>query len=672
MNSIKISISIITILFLLSTGCATIEKAFIVPPKKIDIYVVNPMIKVFQDDIFNKEKTNRVINIECASNEYEAAQFVIRSNTDLNDVSVRLTDLINNETGLEIPSNNLKYNFLGYIPLETNTPDTSRISKCGSHLYVPDGELICRAPCMVPDPLLEIESIDLEANKIQPVWVTVVVPKGTPGGIYEGEVIFISSMGEEKIPIELEVYPFELPDERHLYLTNWFETIHIAKAHDVELYSDEYWEVLKSYAKNMYEHRQNVVYTPWQLVKVYQEEDGHLSFDYTDFDKYVETFIEAGVIGLIELYHVAHHGERGRAGTEILLYKVNPIDRKTGGIISLPGDEGMAALLSDLHKHLDEKGWLSRTIIHVADEPSFHNLEPWKEAARFVRKHAPGIRTIDAIGATGFGDLLDIMVPLNSFLDTWLDSFKEAQKTGSELWFYTCCVPYGHYPNRFLDYSLGRLRILHWMNYAFDISGYLHWGFTYGWDDAFGVAKRFPPGDSHIIYPGENGPMNSIRWEIQKEAIEDFEYFKLLQSKVKRVKEKLGSVADFIPDDFRSKEICKKLVKSLSDYIEEPESFYSTRKLLASEIENIDKSPLILLVTDPPSNIELTTGPPVVKVYGVVENGATIRINGRKIIINPDGSFLEGAGLSVENNILKVEVEKNGQLRIIEREFKIR
>lgn len=672
MSYLKISIIIITVLILLNTGCATIESAFIGVPEKIDISVVNPMTKVFQDDIFKGEKTEGILHLECAANEYEAAQFTIKSNTELDDVSIRLTDLVNEETGNEIPSSNLKYNFIGFIPLETNTPDSTRISRCGSHLYVPEGELICKAPCMVPDPLLETESINLEANKTQPVWITVYVPKGTPPGVYQGEVIVISSIGEEKIPIELKIYPFELPDERHLYLTNWFETIHIAKAHDVELYSDEYWEVLKSYAKNMYEHRQNVVYTPWRLVKVYQEEDGHLSFDYTDFDKYVETFMEAGTIGIIELYHVAHHGKIGRAGTEILLYKVNPIDRKTGGIISLPGDEGLGALLSDLHKHLDEKGWLSRTIIHVADEPSFHNLEPWKEAARFVRKHAPDIRTIDAIGATGFGDLLDIMVPLNSFLDTWFDSFKEAQKAGSELWFYTCCVPYGHYPNRFLDYSLGRLRILHWMNYAFNINGYLHWGFTYGWDDAFGVAKRFPPGDSHIIYPGENGPMNSIRWEIQREAIEDYEYFKLLELKVQKVKEKLGPAANTIPADFRSKEICGKLVKSLSNYIEEPEAFYSTKKLLAYEIENIDKSPLILITTDPSSNIELVTGPPVVKIYGVVESGATVRINGREAIINSDGSFLARTGLSRSNNILKVEVEKNGELKLIEREFKIR
>lgn len=665
-KSAKCTIIIILAIVLLSAGCATIQEVLIHPKEKIKISVVNPMVKVFEDTRFPQDTTNKVLRVECAANEYEPAQFAIRASVKLEDVTVRLTDLVNKESGDTISFRNLHWNFLGFIPVQRNTFE----AECGEHKYIPEGEILRGAPCKIPDPLLEVKSITLEANQTQPFWVTVYVPDKTPPGVYRGEVIVIASAFEKAIPIELTVYPLELPKERHLYITNWFEPIHIAKAHSVELYSEEFWQILNRYAQNMAQHRQNVVYTPWQLVKVYQEENGELSFDYSIFDRFVETFIQAGVSDRIELYHVAHRAEgEFWVSAKMVFHKVNVIDKETGDTISIPGEQGLPPLLKDLERHLDEKGWLEKSMIHIADEATYHNLDSWKEAARFVRKAAPKIKTIDAIGATGFGDLLDVWVPLTAWLNAWFDSYKRAQESGAELWFYTCCVPYGHYPNRFLDYPLIRLRILFWMNYAFGIEGYLHWGLTYGWEDPFGPAPRFPPGDSHIIYPGDNRPLNSIRWEMQREGLEDYEYLWLLESKINQVKKQLGPAAKSIPSDFRSKEICGKLVKSFTEYTEDSDTFYSAKKLLASEINDIGKSPLILITTDPPTNTELATGPAIVKVYGVVEKGTKVRVNGDEIQVDSIGSFLETVSPSHLDNILEVEAEKDGKKKTLKRMF---
>lgn len=77
------------------------------------------------------------------------------------------------------------------------------------------------APFDCPDPLLKDRTLTIEAGNSQPVWLTVHVPKATPGGLYRGKAGVETSAGNVDIPIELVVYPFELPDERHLYLTNW-------------------------------------------------------------------------------------------------------------------------------------------------------------------------------------------------------------------------------------------------------------------------------------------------------------------------------------------------------------------------------------------------------------------------------------------------------------------
>lgn len=639
----------------------------------LEISVISPMEKTFPD-IFPSGTAPRVLSFKCAANEYEPAQFVIRSPKAIQGVTIALSELVSKD-GHKLKD--LHWNFVGFIPLDSNTPDTTRTDRCGSHDRVPEGEIIRLAPCKISDPLLEDEVVDLEANTTLPVWVTVHVPSGTPAGIYVGEArVKGQAIEDEVIPIELEVYPFELPKERNMYLTNWFMMEHISKAHNVELFSEKFWDILGKYAKNMAEHRQNVVYTPWsQLITVYRESGGSWSYDYANFDRFVQTFIDAGVDGRIEMTHIGtpsllRHVEKG-------LYGVKVTDKKTGESVRVPGEEGLPLLLGSLQKHLEEKGWLEKAMLHVSDEPNYYTIDDWKKLARFTKKHAPGIRTIDAVSVPGFDGLLDVAVPLSLALEGEFELYKNEfqQGAGKELWFYICCIPYGHYPNRFLDYPLSDLRVLHWMNYLFDVSGYLHWGLTFGWEEHdgtnFGPAKRFPPGDSHLIYPGKEGPMNSIRWETQRESLEDFEYFTLLEAKTAAIKEKLGPAADPIPADFRSKEIGGKIVKAFSDHVEDIDAIYSVKELLASEIIEIDKEPLFLFMTTPNTNIPVKIGPAFIKLQGVVEEGSKVKVNGVEVEIRPDGGFVEIVQLEIDGQVVKIEVEKDGKKKTIEREFEV-
>jgi hypothetical protein len=648
--------------------CAVVFSNHLLFSGDIEVFVVNPLEKVFRDSKLVKGQ-GEVIELAGASNEFESAQFVIRAAEKFQIDSVEFTALVNAESGSSIPAASLQWRFVGFVPVERNTSD----AQCGAHQDIPKGELLRLAPFDCPDPLLEDRSISVEAGHIQPIWITVKVPKGTSSGIFRGQTKVQTSLGDYNLPIELTVFPFELPDERHLYLTNWFQSSHITRAHQVELFSEDYWTILARYARDFAEHHHNVIYTPWRFIKVFREPDGELSFDYTNFDRFVQTFLDAGTADRIEIQHIAHHGEKGRSGREILVYRKDAIDRKTGEVVSLPGNQGMEALLRNLRQHLREKGWLERTIIHVADEPSFHNMAQWKEISRFVHELIPEAKTIDAISSTGYEDSLDIMVPLTQNVATWFDDFKRAQADGTELWFYTCCSPWGYYANRFLDYHLSKTRILHWMNYFTGPEGFLHWGLTYGWEDPFGPAPRFPPGDSHIIYPGKEGPMSSIRWEMLREGMEDYEYFWMLENRSRELMQKMGIAQDRYPADFRSREICGQLVSSLTDYVTDPETFYSVRQQLAAEISEIDQKPYILMATDPSSNTHLETGPATAKVYGFVEVGTRVTINGSEAEVNPqDGSFLQKVRFSWSQPVLTVEAERDGKRKILQREFEIR
>jgi len=106
-----------------------------------------------------------------------------------------------------------------------------------------------------------------------------------------------------------------------------------------------------------------------------------------------------------------------------------------------------------------------------------------------TKKLAPSVRCIEAVETEYLG-ALDVYVPKLSHLNLWYPRFRDAQREGAELWFYTCCHPVGRYPNRFLDQSPLKVRVLHWINYLYDLDGYLHWGLNHFAGETIPTARR--------------------------------------------------------------------------------------------------------------------------------------------------------------------------------------
>jgi len=147
---------------------------------------------------------------------------------------------------------------------------------------------------------------------------------------------------------------------------------------------------------------------------------------------------------------------------------------------------------------------------------------------------------------------VDIPVILLPSYILGLDQIRKLEKAGRQPWYYICCAPGGHWPNRFLDFSLMKTRVLHWINFFYGAPGYLHWGYNY-WAQPdpflefspawFGEEYRLPPGDTHVVYPGPDGPVNSLRFDTQRDSAEDYELLRLL---AERDPEKARSLAEKI------------------------------------------------------------------------------------------------------------------------------
>ena len=112
------------------------------------------------------------------------------------------------------------------------------------------------------------------------------------------------------------------------------------------------------------------------------------------------------------------------------------------------------------------------------------------------------------------------------------------------------------------------VRYIHWLCFKLNVSAYLHWGFCFQADvqDSYtepsipfkifddSLEQYLPPGDTNIAYPYNGEPIGSVRLEMQRAGIEDFELLSSLSRS--RAEELTGKcitddfTADFSPELF--------------------------------------------------------------------------------------------------------------------------
>jgi len=524
-------------------------------------WAADPLVKVLPGAA-KPAKTPKAVTIDAVRNEYESGQIVVSAAEKIHKLTAKCGPV----TGPDGPKPQIKLNFVGLVPVKRNTTDTPP-----EHLVGPPGEF--------PDPLLEEESVSVEPGRNRSIWLTVYVPKGAAPGAYRASVEITGDGACVSVPVEITVHPFTLPDARTLHVTNWFSPPNLAKAHGCEPYTEPFWKWLEVWARFMADHRQNTVITPIiNLITASDDGAGNLTFDFSQFDRWVELFRKAGVIGTIEGGHIA--GRTGGAWDAKDFDGYYPVitmpdgSRRQNPNVTVTSEEYkqfLAQFLPALVKHLEAKGWLDCYVQHLTDEPIPENAESYKKAAQYIRQYAPQLRIIDASMCDQIAGAIDIWVPQPPEFEQKMDFFKERVRAGEEVWIYTCLSPKGKYMNRFIDYPLLDVRLLHWVNFKYDLPGYLHWGFNYWHGDPFadlepnwGGDNFLPAGDSHITYPGKTGPLSSIRLEAMRDGIEDYELLRLLESK----------------DPKRAHEICDSIVRSLTDYSLDPAEFRKARRKL--------------------------------------------------------------------------------------------
>ena len=622
-----------------------------------ECFAVSDLVRIFEDG-YNLPETQDRLEIFGIRNEYLSAQCVIKANQDLHNVTVSLSPLKHVAHSTSIPTDALEWNFVCSIPIEENTPKYRKT------------DLIRAAPAKFPDYLAEDSEVFLKKGDYKAVYLTIKIPRNAEAGDYNGTVTIKTDKADISLPLSLRVYPLTLPDERYLMVTEWFTTGNFKKFHDIDASdSERFYEMLRLYAENMAEHRQNVFRVSLNLITCIQAANGSLKFDFSKFDKWADTFWDTGRMDLLETGFVARFGEGGWSSREIVLRDFHAQMEFNGKRITVPGKEFLPQFLPALENHLREKGWLEKTIFHIADEPSNHNVMSWREASEYVHRYAPELRRIDAIETTHCFDRLEIWVPKLDHLATWHDVFKRAQNQGYELWFYTVGIfQKGSYPNKTVDVPLIESRILHWLNYRFGLKGYLHWGFNRWTDDPF-AAPGTHRGDGWHVYPKKDGLINSLRWEQMRNGIQDYEYLYMLEDKISRMKAGLSDRLSIIEPSRRGIEIASQIVKTMDTYNKNPDTIYSVKKQIIRELLDLETVPKLIVQTNPLEHSTVANDC-IIDVFGWAEPQTKVIVNGRRLALSDDGLFMENVHLSPDNTIMVEAEHKKGKKNIV-RSFEV-
>lgn len=515
-------------------------------PFGIVLHYVDPLQKVFPE-------TNTFPSLKAVANVarggYATLQYVIRTPVQLDHCSPTV-EQVNVGFGL-ISSMNAKIGFVDYVRTGKTIPDPP-----ADKLVSPSG--------FFPDPIIDTPSINLRGNYTQPIWVSIKIPNDCPPGLYNGKLVIRGFINKKKVELEtsftIHVYPVTVGTS-NIWVTNWFNFSENAleQMNDgrfVVPYTKRYWQLLQVIAEKMASFGQNVVMiSPLQLAK-YSFSKGHYSMDFENFDKYVNTFMNAGALKRIEGGHIGA-GIEGY-GTAFEVYV--PIVSKDTTIFKLfPISSDRAQnfykqFIPELISHLKEKGWLSMYMQHIADEPTDQNYQSYISIAAFFKKLAPNVPIIDAIQTKKLNNIVNVWVPLLSVLDKDYDYFLGRQYKGDELWTYICTVPQGNYANRFIELPLIKPRLIFWIMFRYDLQGYLHWGFNFWNDHPFYETVQpnepWPGGDSYMVYPGYGKLYSSIRFEAQRDGIIDNTLLSMLARRQ--------------PD--KAKELCDQVIHSFSSY----------------------------------------------------------------------------------------------------------
>lgn len=496
------------------------------------VSATHPLIKVRPNDVPPKEAVARIAG---ASNEMEGFQAVIEGGSEgLRGVSARVTDL---EGPTTIEASRFVLYRQEYMEIRERS-DANAMDGLVPDALIPD-----------VDPLVGEKRnafpFDVPPGENRVLWVDLHIPPNTPAGVYEGLLEVEAEGFFEVLPIELEVFPFELPSTPSYTTAFGFGWSSTGTAHCGEAWCNG---------------------------------------DDALYDRLRQLYAIAALDNRISLSSVAGPGVPGSGGS----LDFSRFDRVVGPLLDGTADTRLeGAQLTSVQTwmrerspenyaawtaHFQERGWLDRVFDYTCDEPplgcAFEEIPAKQQSIRTGTSEIPSLITtsIQRLNEYGLYENTDLIVPVVNFVQGKSGDYagdqsalyEKARAEGKTTWIYSSCMSHGcggtvggeyevdhdlsGWPSLVIDHSALRNRAMPWVAYRFGFTGELYWETVWAytsqgnpWVSQWDFTGN---GDGTLFYPGSPAriggttdiPIESLRMKHIRDGIEDYEYLKILES----------------------------------------------------------------------------------------------------------------------------------------------
>jgi ABC-type glycerol-3-phosphate transport system substrate-binding protein len=352
-----------------------------------------------------------------------------------------------------------------------------------------------------------------------------------------------------------------------------------------------------------------------------------------------------------------------------------------------PGD----ARFAEVVRLAREGGWLDKLYVYFIDEPTYHQYQPVIETGKRIHEAKPSPRfLVSCFPDQPLIGSVDIWCVLMSFLPEgiprgfadrtmYFEKVADRLRAGDDVWWYTAGA-IRPFPTLHIEDDPAAFRIMPWLQELSGISGFLHWEAAF-WVQPFDqpFIPYFGNGEGTLLYPGVSGPNPSIRLELLREGLEDQELLLLMRRAISSVQDELEAGWLGQAASVRTSEICRSLLTDealrsgvgypalLSHFIREPGHIEKVREEVIKETISMRARPLALVLTDPPETSY--TDSQDVRIFGAVERGTRVEVNGRELKVGRNDSFSDRFPLSSGVNVFVIRLEKEQNSKQVIREI---
>ncbi|HYK91013.1 MAG TPA: glycoside hydrolase domain-containing protein [Acidobacteriota bacterium] len=426
--------------------------------------------------------------------------------------------------------------------------------------------------------------------KNRAVWVDVIVPADAAAGDYSGTItVTRNGQAVDQLKLQLKVYDFALPGETHLitYMNisrNWLQSMF-----EPRLSPGDLKDMLQKYYEFIYANRMEPWFNEPLHPDIVEAQDGRITvlFDQALYDHYMND---------LKTKRVLLEAEPSR---------LRPSEKYP--LFSDGFNRRIRSYLEQVAGYFKQHGWIKKLVFNSPiDEPNnaqqFADTRRWAE---LVHEAAPGVPFLVTKSPVSEHPEWGILAGYaNNFSIHGNDlnspavkkAIQEEQAKGGEITWYISCDQVYPQPNYFIDAPAMDPVMVPWITWKYGMNGILYWALNF-WPETrdpwqspvtylsgFLCSEGFVlNGEGSLLYPGNRakrytgqkdvvGPVSSIRFELLREGIEDYEYLWLLKS--------LGD-AKFADAAAAS------MVVDVSAFSRNVEELFAVRKRLAQRIESL-------------------------------------------------------------------------------------